>query len=68
MSARLLPLLSGAETGAPPPGELNPQVVEAPFSFLVRQFDLTKAFEESKAGGHVPSSYQAPEMNPKFLR
>jgi len=31
------------------PGELNPLVVEAPFSFFVREFDLTKAFEKSKA-------------------
>ena len=68
MSARLLPLLSGAQTGAPPPGELNPQVVEAPFSFFVREFDLTKAVEKSKAGEHFQSSYQAPEMNPKSLR
>ena len=31
------------------PGELNPLVVEAPFSFFVREFDLTKAFEKAKA-------------------
>ena len=31
------------------PAELNPLVVEAPFSFFVREFDLTKAFEKAKA-------------------
>lgn len=31
------------------PAELNPLVVEAPFSFFVREFDLTQAFEKAKA-------------------
>ena len=31
------------------PAELNPLVVEAPFSFFVREFDLTLAFEKSRA-------------------
>jgi len=31
------------------PAELHPLVVEAPFSFFVREFDLTKAFEKAKA-------------------
>ena len=31
------------------PGEFNPMVVEAPFSFFVREFDLTAAFEKARS-------------------
>lgn len=30
------------------PAELNPLVIEAPFSFFVREFDLTPAFERAR--------------------
>lgn len=31
------------------PDEFSPLVVEAPFSFFVREFDLTRAFEKAKS-------------------
>lgn len=45
----VLALLACHAAHAAIPAEFNPLVVEAPFSFFVREFDLTPAFEKSKA-------------------
>lgn len=45
----VLALLACHAAQAVIPAEFNPLVVEAPFSFFVREFDLTRAFEKSRA-------------------
>jgi hypothetical protein len=45
----VLAMLAGNAVNAAVPAEFNPLVVEAPFSFFVREFDLTRAFEKARA-------------------